>query len=268
MQAEGALALAGGTDLVTQRAAGIVDPAVVVDVKAVAELRRYAEETGQVEVGATVPLASLCNQAPEGVDALIDGASVVGGLQTRSRATLGGNLCRSSPAGDTLPPLLVLGADVRVASKDGERTVSIAEFFVGPGANVLAQAELVIGISVPRSRGGSAYRRFTYRRWMDLAVVGIAASVEVQDGEFVDAVVAAGGVAPTPRLIPAAAKALIGNPVISETVADAADEVKRYIAPIDDVRAGREFRLRIAHHLARDVIALAVQRANGSTDAL
>src|SRR5690242_1652473 len=123
MQAEGALALAGGTDFVTQRAAEIVDPAVVVDVKAVAELRRYAEGSSHVEVGATVSLASLCSQAPEGIDALIDGAGVVGCLQTRSRATLGGNLCRSSPAGDTLPPLLVLGAELRVAGKDGERTV-------------------------------------------------------------------------------------------------------------------------------------------------
>jgi CO/xanthine dehydrogenase FAD-binding subunit len=260
-----AAALAGGTDVIPLRNAGAIGPRHLVDVKHLEELRGIASTGDELWVGAAVTCAELTGalDAPA-VSALADGAGIVGAVQTRARATVGGNVCRSSPAGDTLCGLLVLGARAELRSRRGFRRVALDEFFTGPGRNTRAADELLVGLSLPRPLGGSAYARFTYRKAMDLAVVGVACRAVVDAGRCVDASVAIGAVAPTPLLVPEAADALVGSAGEAEAVERALDAVTRVASPIDDVRGNARHRLRVLRPLARDVIGTAFERARAA----
>ncbi|WP_037065850.1 FAD binding domain-containing protein [Pseudonocardia acaciae] len=261
MAEPGACALAGGTDLVPLRAAGALAPSVLVDVKHIAELRGVHANNDGIRIGAATTLADLGARVDPALDAVLDGARVVGGAQTRERATLGGNLCRSSPAGDTLCGLLVLDAVAELHSARGTREVAVRDFFTGPGRNVMTPDEILVSVLFPAGRGGSAYRRFTYRRWMDLAVVGVAARLAFSEDTCVDAAVAIGAVAPTPLLVPDAASALVGTACDDAAIARALEPVLATAAPIDDVRGTRAHRLRVLRSLTSDVLRLARARA-------
>jgi carbon-monoxide dehydrogenase medium subunit len=255
---DGAHVLAGGTDLVAMRAAGTLAPSRLVDVKHVKPLRGVATDGATVTIGAATTCDELARRGPS---ALVDGAALVGGWQTRVRATLGGNICRASPAGDTLCGLLVLGGTLELASRHGARRVAATGFFTGPGTTVRAPGELLTRIELPHRSGGSAYRRFTYRNAMDLAVVGIAVWLELDEGQCVDAAVAIGACGPVPRLVPAAAEALAGSAVGAQSVAAACAAVVAAAEPIDDVRGTRRHRLHVLAPLTRRVIADALARA-------
>jgi CO/xanthine dehydrogenase FAD-binding subunit len=248
---DGAIPLAGGTDIVPLRRAGALAPEALVDVKRLRELRGL--DAGALGAGETFAAIAAADGVPAAVR---DGAGVVGAWQTRSRATIGGNVCRSSPAGDALCGLLVHGAAAELVSRTGARRVSMHEFFVGPARNVRRADELLVRLVFPGLPGGSAYARFTFRSWMDLAVVGVAARVAVENGRCVDAAVAIGGVAPTPLLVPGAGAALVAG-----DRGAAADALVAAAAPIDDVRGTRAHRLRVLHTLAGRVIARAFERA-------
>lgn len=260
MCAPEALALAGGTDLVTLRADGVLAPKSLVDIKAIPELRGVRGETSRV-IGAATTMRELADARGSGFDAIADGAGLVGGAQTRARATLGGNIVRSSPAGDTLCGLLVLDARLRLRSVDGDRVVSIGQFFTGPGRNVRAANELLTAIEVPRHAGGSSYQRFTYRNAMDLAVVGVGTSLVCRGGICSSASVAIGAVGPVPLLVPDAAAALIGSACDAQAIDAACAAVVDAGAPIDDVRGTRRHRLRVLPVVARRVIEQAWARA-------
>ncbi|TMR04328.1 xanthine dehydrogenase family protein subunit M [Actinomadura soli] len=202
MAEPGAFALAGGTDLIPLRTAGAVSPTLLVDVKHVSELNGITTEAGTTRIGAATTLADLAEHHDRSLDAILDGARIVGAPQTRNRATLGGNLCRSSPAGDTLCGLLVLDAIAELHSLNGVRHVPVRDFFTGPGRNVATPSEVLVSIRLPTRHAGSAYHRFTYRRSMDLAIVGIAARLSIKNGTCVDATIAIGAAAPTPQSPP------------------------------------------------------------------
>jgi CO/xanthine dehydrogenase FAD-binding subunit len=205
--------------------------------------------------------AELANGLSAPLGAIRDGAAVVGAGQTRARATIGGNVCRSSPAGDTLCGLLVLDAQAELRSRDASRELPLADFFTGPGRNARAADELLVGLHLPAPKGGSAYARFTYRQAMDLAVVGVACRVNLDGGRCTSASVAIAAVAPTPLLVPAAAEALAGSAGDQGSVARAIDAVTRAAAPIDDVRGSARHRLRVLRPLAHDAITRAFSRA-------
>jgi carbon-monoxide dehydrogenase medium subunit len=257
----GAHVLAGGTDVVTMRAAGALAPSRLVDVKHLKPLHGVTTDGATVTIGAATTCDELARPGTLPASALVDGAALVGGWQTRARATLGGNICRASPAGDTLCGVLVLGGMLGLVGPRGARRVAATEFFTGPGTTVRAPDELLTRIVLPHRRGGSAYRRFTYRNAMDLAVVGVAAWLELREGRCVDAAIAIGACGPVPRLVPSAAAALAGSAVGAESVAAACAEVVAAADPIDDVRGTRRHRLHVLAPLTRRVIADALARA-------
>jgi carbon-monoxide dehydrogenase medium subunit len=263
MSTDGTLALAGGTDLVTLRADGVLAPETLVDIKWIRELRRIGGEASHV-IGAATTMRDLIACERRGLAAITDGASVVGGAQTRARATIGGNIVRSSPAGDTLCGLLVLDARLQLRSVDGHRAVPIGEFFTGPGLNVRRANELLTAIEVPLHGGGSSYQRFTYRNAMDLAVVGVAASLTATAGVCSSASVAIGAVGPVPLLVPDAAGALVGSACGAQAIEAACAALVEVATPIDDVRGTRRHRLRVLPVLARRVIERAWDRALGA----
>lgn len=258
---DGAHVLAGGTDIVLMRATSNLGVSCLVDAKSITSLSQITRQSEHISIGSTATLDSIARCRALGHNALVDGAALVGGWQTRSRATLGGNICRASPAGDTLCGLLVLGGRLRLVSGAGTRTVPSSNFFTGPGSTVRARDELLVSIDFGPISGGSAYDRFTYRNAMDLAVVGVAARISVRDGICDEAQIAIGACGPTPMLVPLAAEALVGSAVDGDAVEAACSAVAACARPIDDVRGTVPFRLHVLAPLTRRVISRAFRRA-------
>jgi CO/xanthine dehydrogenase FAD-binding subunit len=174
-----AVPLMGGTDLVIGLRDGSVKPTQVVDLKGIAELGAAIRvDADHLVIGARAMMEDIARDERVRRDftALAEAAAVVGSVQIRNRATLPGNIVNASPAGDTLPALLVFDARVVCAGPDGERRVSIDEFLVGPGVTRLRRGELVTGVELPLplERRGSVHLRRTRRRGHDLASVTLA----------------------------------------------------------------------------------------------
>ncbi|HIF81937.1 MAG TPA: xanthine dehydrogenase family protein subunit M [Gammaproteobacteria bacterium] len=256
----GACVLAGGTDLIIMRAQGMVKVDYLVDLKHIEGLSGVSTDNGETRIGAATCLEDLISDAGFSTNAVTDGAVLVGGWQTRSRATIGGNICRASPGADTLCGLIVLGAKFVLISSSGQRTVDAANFFTGPGKTLLQPDEILQQIILPEGSGGSAYARFTYRNAMDLAVAGVAVFLEIRDGLCIDASVAIAACGPTPLLVPDAARVLIGSAVDEAAIDAASHAVVSAAQPIDDVRGTRWHRLRVLPSLTRQVIIVAYKR--------
>ncbi len=175
--------LAGGTDLIIRLRDGTLHPGVVIDLKRVAELcPAIREEDGRLAIGATTVMTDIAADPRVRRDfmALAEAAAVVGSVQIRNRATLGGNICNASPAADTAPPLLVYGAEVVAAGPGGSRRIPIADFFVRSGQTTLEPGELVTAIELPlpRRRMGAVHVRRSRRRGHDLASVTLCCGVD------------------------------------------------------------------------------------------
>ena len=257
LASDGSLPLAGGTDFVPMQRSGSINPATIVDLKRVPELRRVEVRNERVTIGGCVTMAEIGALQGAGIGALTDGANYVGGRQTRARATLGGNVARSSPAGDTLAPLMALDAVARVAGAGHRgRDIPLRSFFVGPGQNRLEPGEIITEIVVP-AEGASAYLRLTYRSWMDLAVSGVAVWIRPDGSGVAEARVALCGVGPTRLLVPRAA-ALIGP---EPDTAAASEALESAAQPIDDVRGTAKYRLASLRPLLDRALATALSRS-------
>jgi CO/xanthine dehydrogenase FAD-binding subunit len=259
--------LAGGTDLIVQARENRRDVAVMVDVKHVPETTELRLEAGGLTIGAAVPCARIYGdpEIARRYPALIESASLIGGIQVQSRASLGGNLCNASPAADSIPTLIALGAVCRIAGPNGRREVPVEEFCTGPGRNQLAADELLVALVLPApsAHAGAAFQRFIPRNEMDIAVCNAAASVTLSaDGAaFVSARIAVGAVAPTPLFVRAAGDALAGRPVGAAAIDRAVEAVRAAAQPITDMRGSAAQRRHLAGVLARRVIETAVERA-------
>lgn len=261
--------LAGGTDLIDQVRVGRLTPDLVVDIKQIPELTKVDFSDKGLRIGAAVPCYRLYHdpKVTAAYTALTDSASIIGGIQIQSRASIGGNLCNSGPAADSTPSLIALGAVVVIAGPKGTREVSVDTFCTGPGKNILEKGEFVVELKLPAraAQSGSAYQRFIPRNEMDIAVVGVGVSVTLDAAgqKFLDAKIALGAVAAKPLVADAAAKALIGQPVSDATLQKAGEAARAIATPIDDMRGTVEFRKHVTGVLTARVIQLAVARARG-----
>ncbi|MFW6125270.1 MAG: FAD binding domain-containing protein [Pirellulales bacterium] len=265
--------LCGGTDVIVQVREGRRDLDLLVDVKKIPEVNALAYDAKQgLVLGAAVPCAAICEDravAPA-YPGLIDAVSLVGGAQIQSRASVGGNLCNGSPAADTVPPLIALGATCRIVGPGGkERMLPVEQFCTGPGQTVLKPGELLVSFHLPppAKNSGCHYLRFIPRNEMDIAVVGAAASV-VLDGAgttFQTGRVALAAVAPTPLLVTEATDLLSGSPVSEQTIGRVAEAAQSAARPITDMRGTAEFRRHLSAVLTRRALAGALQRARGES---
>jgi carbon-monoxide dehydrogenase medium subunit len=260
--------LAGGTDILVQLREHLKDADLVVDVKRIPELMELSFDARQgLRLGASVPCYRIYENAEisAAYPALAEAARIVGGWQIQSRASVGGNLCNSSPAGDTIPPLYVHDARCVVVGPGGSREVPAREFCTGPGRNVLRPGEMLATILIPppAPKSGSAYERFIPRNEMDIAVVGVASWVRLNpDGETIaEARIALGAVAPTPRLATDASRWLAGKPATEDTFARAGELARQTASPIGDMRGTAEFRVHLVGVLTKRTLARAVARA-------
>jgi len=199
-----------------------------------------------------------------GYPALAESAALVGSVQVRNLATVGGNLCNAAPSADMAPPLLALDAEAVIAGRRGRRAVPLAEFFLGVRRTVLAPDELLVDIRVPRPgpRSGGSYLRHTPRRELDIAVVGVASQLTLADGRCAKARIALAAVAPTPLRAREAEQALEGRPISPEALAGAATLATEAVRPISDQRGSAEFRRHLVRVLTRRTLEIAWRRAN------
>jgi xanthine dehydrogenase FAD-binding subunit len=261
--------LAGGTDLIDQIRTGRLKPGVVVDLKKIAELNILELSPAGLRLGAAVPCYRIYEHKAlcQAYSALEDSTRIIGGIQIQSRASVGGNLCNSGPAADSIPSLIALGATAKIATAQGTREVAVENFCTGPGTNVLKPGEFLVELKFPArpAKSGSHYRRFIPRNEMDIAVVGVAASVVLDNtGErFVSARIALGAVAPTPLFAQEASNLLAGQSVNDDSIARAAAAAQSMARPIDDMRGTKEFRTHVTGVLTRRVLEEAIRKARG-----
>ncbi len=252
-----------------QLRAGLVEPALVVDVKHIPGLRAIAPEAGGFRIGAAVSGAELGEYAEVRSvwPGVVEGFELIGSTQVQGRATMAGNLCNGSPAADAVPGLIAADAVARIMGPGGERDCPIADIPAGPGRTTLAKGEFLTSIFLPGrpERSGDAYLRFIPRTEMDIAVASAAVSLTLDAAGAVTAArVALGAVAPTVRLVAAAADAIIGT-ILDDTALTALSAAcSAACSPIDDKRGTIEFRTQIAGVLARRAALIAYARAGGT----
>jgi aerobic carbon-monoxide dehydrogenase medium subunit len=265
----GGKVLAGGTDLLIQvKERGLV-PRYVVSLRDVAEVREvdFDPRLGlRIGAGACLSEVAAHPVVQERYPILVQGASLVGSLQIQNLGTVVGNLCNAAPSADCAPPLVALGASVRIVGPRGERTVPLEEPFAGPGRTVLEPEELVAEVRVPppAARSGGAYERFTPRQEMDIAVVGVGSVVTLGEGDrCVGARICLGAVAPTPVRAEDAERLLEGHDLTPERVAEAGAAAVAQARPISDQRGSAPYRSHLVGVLTRRTLMAAWQDARG-----
>ena len=268
---EQARIVAGSTDFLVRWRAGFWHPDYVVNIQHVPGLSRvtYTRRNG-LRLGALVTIQML-EQHPairQHYPALAAAAASFAGVQVRNLATVGGNICNASPSGDTLPALLVYGAECRLSGPDGHRQVPLAQLFTGPGQTVLAHDEVLTELTLPPPppNTGSLYIKHSPRGAMDIATVGVASAVTVdsRSGVCTDARVALGAVAPTPLLAHAAEELLRGKQLDEEALQAAAELAMSSATPIDDVRGTADYRRQMVGVLTRRTLERATVAAAGN----
>ena len=257
---------AGATDLIPQICAGRPEPTVMVDLKRIERLCAISRNGSTYTVGAATPTADICAHAglAAAFPGLAEASGLIGSDQIQNRSSWGGNLANASPAADTPPSLIVNGARAVIAGPAGERTVPAADVATGPGATSLAPGELIVEFELdePAARTSDAYLRLIPRTEMDIAVVGAAARITLDDGgKVAAAAIALGAVAPTVVRVPDAETALIGREPSGEALAAVEAAAAAATNPIDDKRGTVAYRRQVAGVLARRAVSIAAERA-------
>ena len=256
--------VAGGTDVMPQTNAGRVKfQPVLMNVRRVPELRGIEVASGAVRIGALVTITELMESAlvRERLNLLWQACDHFASDQIRNAATIGGNVCNASPAGDTLVPLLALEARAVLASKPNGalemRRVPLEQFFTGPGRSVRAPTELLAAVEVPlppKGFAGEFYKHGT-RPGLDIAAIAIAAGAVLEKNALTRVRIAFGAVAPTPIRAPRTEAVLEGRAPDAGTLEAAAEAALAEIHPISDVRASDWYRRELVRNMLKRVLS-------------
>ncbi|QRN83761.1 xanthine dehydrogenase family protein subunit M [Chloroflexota bacterium] len=256
--------LAGGTDLLARLKSGHFAPDIVVDLKSLDELNGGIRIVGQnVHIGALTTFAKISTDPVilEHFPALADAASEVGSVQIRNRATIGGNICNASPAGDSLPPLFIYGAKIKCLKMDSSRLIPVESFLQGPGKTVLEKGELLVGLvlPLPATNQAASFTRLTRRRGADLATINLCCQV-FRNGPTRFAV---GAAAPVPFIVEDPSGLLsdpAGDPAQKKALVE---ELMQAASPITDVRASKEYRRAMVVTLALRALKQSINSLEG-----
>jgi carbon-monoxide dehydrogenase medium subunit len=257
--------IAGGTDLTIALKERIATPQIVVDLGRLRkELAGIAIEGGTLHIGALSTFFQL-ESSPiiaRYANALRQAAANIGTLQIRSIATLGGNLATASPAADSAPPLIALGATVTLLSRSGERTLPTQSVFAGPKRNGLRPGEIISSVEIPANdRVRSAWGRAAVRNENALSTVSVAVASTITDRRFGPSRVALGAVAPTPILAENASESMTGSKATPDQAGRVAALAAEDAKPISDIRASAHYRKRLVSVLTKRLILQMISEA-------
>jgi carbon-monoxide dehydrogenase medium subunit len=261
-----AVPLAGGTNVLVQIKERHREASALLSLKHIPELHELWFDKG-LHIGAAVTLQQLANEPAikHEYTALAVAAGLIGSVQTRNMATIGGNICNASPSADTAPPLLVLQAQAVLVGAQGSRTIAMRDFFRGPGKTALRSGELLkeLHIPLPEALSGSAYVRHIPRQAMDISVVGVAAALTLDEsGQISGAQIVLGAAAPTPLPATAAAARLIGHKPSADLWSAAGRTAAEEAQPVADLRASIAFRRHLVNQLTQEALQQALDNIN------
>ena len=258
--------LAGGTDLIIQMRAGVRQPGQVIDAKKIPELQTlsYDAQSG-LRLGAALACCEIIDNPTvrQHYPGLVEAAGLIGSDQILARASVGGNVCNGSPAADTTPALIALGATCQIAGPKGTREIAVEDFVTAPGQTVLAADELLVEFRIPAppAKAADCYQRFIPRNEMDIAVVGVGSCVALDGDTCSAARIGLGAVAARPLLAEEAGAALVGKPLDDAAIDAAAKLAQAAASPISDMRGTAEFRTHLVGVLTRRTLKEAAARA-------
>lgn len=254
--------IAGGTDLLLKIKNGVIKPSTVLNIKRIPDLRGLSfDATEGLKIGALTTLRELARSplVHERYPVLAQTARLMASEQIRSLATVGGNLCNAAPSADLAPPLIALDALACLVGPSGERRISLADFFVGPGKSALHPVELLKEIILPPPQGKIVYLKHSPRAYMDIAVVGVAVRIHQEENFCRQARIVLGAVAPTPLRVQRGEDILKGQALTGERISHAAQVSAQECSPISDVRGAAWYRRRMAEVLVRRSINTIIQ---------
>lgn len=260
LAAGGVSVLAGGTDLMPQARAGRVRlQPVLMNIRRLPELAGIDSGAGVIRIGALVTITALRDSAlvRERLNMLWQACDHFASDQIRNVATVGGNLCNASPAGDTLIPLLALGATAVLAGAGGTRRVPLGEFFTGPGRTCRRPDELLVAVEVPEPPAGYAgvFCKHGTRPALDISTISLAVGARRDGAVLRDVRIACGAVAPTPIRAQRAEATLEGRVADTATIAAAAQAALADIHPISDLRASDWYRRELVRNLLQRALS-------------
>ncbi len=261
---EHAQLLAGGTDLVIGMKASTETPQTVISLQKIPGLDGISTDAdNNITIGAMTKVreVELSEDIQKHHTALAEGALEIGSIQIRNLATIGGNIAHASPAADTVAGLLVADAQVDIASADGGRAVPINELFTGPGQTVLKPGEIITQFRLPNPTSGSHYIKHKIREVMDLAFIGVASAVNLENGVIKEARIGLAAVAPTPIRATEAENLLKGKIPTLELLRQAGEAAAAATSPISDLRCSAEHRKEMVNVLTKRTLQRAVARA-------
>lgn len=260
-----ALILAGGSDLLVDLKYRSAAPEYIINIKNISKITKIQEtHEGGLSIGALATIARLSESQiikkkyPSLHEATTEAFH---SWQIRNAATIGGNICRSSPASDTVPPLMSYDAQVKLVGPKGQRKVRLEDFFLGVGQNVLDR-EILTEIILPPQKGsyGTAFRSLK-RTSVDLCKLNCAVKVVMKGKRFDDIRIVLGAVSPTAVRVKKAEEALRGKEASDENIENAARKVPEDISPVTDGRSTAEYRRQVSQVLVKRLIKQAVESA-------
>jgi CO/xanthine dehydrogenase FAD-binding subunit len=267
---EKARPLAGGTDLLVNMRRGSISPEHVVSLGRIEELKGVHLSNGQLRLGACVTAAEIgqSKEVNDLINPLASGANRLGSPLIRNLATIGGNIVTARPAADFPPPLMAYGASVVLKNSSGKRTISLDNFFRGPGQTVMEPDELLTEITIekPPPYSGGDYIKLGARKTLITSIVNVAAflSLDGRDGTITSARVVLGAVAPVPVRAPSSEQVLLGENPTDALFLRAAEAAAGDSKPIDDFRGSAEYRRAMVEVLTRRALSMALRKAGGT----
>jgi carbon-monoxide dehydrogenase medium subunit len=235
--------------------AGLLGEVDLLDISKIEELRNIEVKENGIYIGALCTLTQLSENTDirAGLPCLADAALVVGAVQIRNKATIGGNIMNASPAADTVPALVALGAMAHLKSAEGTREIQLEDLFLAPGRTLLRDDELLTALYIPKQPllSAGAFMKLGKRKAQAISVANLAIWIRVDDQKehFLEARIALGSVAPTVVRIPAAEEFLQEGEINQENLSKAADLVSDGIRPITDIRASESYRRKVSRAL-------------------
>ena len=253
-QNPGAEVYTGGTDLLVKLREGVTWPPALICLERINALRQIREEGDTVVIGAGTPHTAIIRDSliQREFPVLVEALKVLGSPPIRNMGTLGGNIATASPAGDSLPALYVLNAEIVLTDAKGSRTLPIHEFITGPGQTGLGPREIITGIRLKKTAPYtvSRYEKVGKRKAMAIAVASLAACLHLSpEGTIETARLAWGSVGPTIVTSPEIEAVMRGQSLTPELLRGLIPAVERAVSPIDDIRASAVYRRKVAANL-------------------